>query len=95
MVYVMRSVIIVLSTLFLTIALFYLGMFLNSLLLFRLAFVYLEYCYVVLPIAYMLSYLLWRRGRKDIASIIIIVNTSLFLLGVILFCLYLAFISEY
>ncbi len=62
---------------------------------FRVGWFCFSYSYVVLPLAVLTTYMLWRRGRKMLSTMVAAVATGLTLYGLILYILYLAFISEY
>ncbi len=51
--------------------------------------------YVVLPLAVLAAYMLWRRGRKMLSTMVAALATGLTLYGLLLYILWLAFISEY
>ena len=51
--------------------------------------------YVVLPLVFLAAYLLWRRGRKLLSMMVAALATGLTLYGLLLYILWLAFISEY
>ena len=62
---------------------------------FRVGWLCFSRSYVVLPLSFLAAYLLWRRGRKLLSTIVAALATGLTLYGLLLYILWLAFISEY
>ncbi len=62
---------------------------------FRVGWLCFCYSYVVLPLVFLAAYLLWRRGRKLLSMMVVALATGLTLYGLLLYILWLAFISEY
>ncbi len=83
--------VVILALIFLfTVALFYMSVLLHLLLLLRIAVLYIDYWYVILPIVFVGSYILWRRGFRNMASALLVINISLFLLGGAIYLLWIA-----
>ncbi len=54
-----------------------------------------NYFYVVLPLTYLVAFMLWRWKKKILSTITAVLGTSLTLYGFLLYLIALALISEY
>ena len=62
---------------------------------FRVGWSCFSHSYAVLLLAVLVAYMLWRRGRKMLSTMVAALATGLTLYGLLLYILWLAFISEY
>ncbi len=62
---------------------------------YRIGWYCFNYFYVVLPLTYLVAFMLWRWKKKILSTITAVLGTSLTIYGFLLYLIALALISEY
>ncbi len=73
----------------------YVMLFVPSDTLMHIGLACISFFYIVLPVTYIVVYMLWRRGLRAVSTLLAVLANSLTLYGLALYLFSLAVLSEY
>ncbi len=73
----------------------YVMLFVPSDTLMHIGLACISFFYIVLPVTYIVAYMLWRRGLRAVSTLLTVLANSLTLYGLALYLFSLAVLSEY